>query len=595
MPASRTDCRPWASCCCALSASLRRCGRVPSVVCPTGPAPGLLRTLSITAALASGHRSSPGAGLLGLRPGDILADPRLMLQCVNPRLGTSRGLPRLARAAFLRRRRLLLARDAFLRPRPSSISRRPSTPTVAASSSRSNSGPNLSTTCCGSATSSRSAIMPMKTLPAYERMLTPTPIDPLCGTQKYISAMRCPHRYSGACGPGTFEATSEPLRLNSSTAGAWTAAGIMPQRAEHHQRHRRLQRAFQRAHRVVHRVDALQRIARSRPAGRRTPARTCCRAPSVPRRARRLTGTDARSTKPAVEVVRSRRWAPSAPATVAISTSLTVQPSALRLSSLRSARGVPSTRRALAAKPPRNGVCGSSGSSDLPNSPTMPPACRASAPRCRDGRAGGRRIRAGARPGPARSPGCHRRAARAARPSRAAGAIQPSAPWARRNDAGFPLRAGQRRPGVLFGQRQQHVHHGDAVGVAVMQPHDPGAARAVALDEVHLPERARRVEPRARQLGCQRLQFGLARGSGSSSRRDARRGRSRRPRPRTRRAGPRPAAGGTAGSRGSRVSITRRNSARSSGVAVAMTPTIIMELPGPSMRSHAVSTLDMRS
>jgi len=28
-------------------------------------------------------------------------------------------------------------------------------------------------------------------------MLMPRPIEPLCGTQKYISEMRCPHRYSG--------------------------------------------------------------------------------------------------------------------------------------------------------------------------------------------------------------------------------------------------------------------------------------------------------------------------------------------------------------------------------------------------------------
>ncbi len=76
----------------------------------------------------------------------------------------------------------------------------------------------------------RSAISPKNTLPAYERMLTPTPIEPLCGTQKCISAMRCPHRYSGACGPGTFEATSDPLRLNSSMAGPCTTFGIMPSR-----------------------------------------------------------------------------------------------------------------------------------------------------------------------------------------------------------------------------------------------------------------------------------------------------------------------------------------------------------------------------
>ena len=39
----------------------------------------------------------------------------------------------------------------------------------------------------------------------------------------------------------------------------------------------------------------------------------------------------------------------------------------------------------------------------------------------------------------------------------------------------------------------------------------------------------------------------------------------------------------------------RRKSSGRTGVAVALTPTIIIELPGLSMRSHAVSTLDMRS
>ncbi len=39
----------------------------------------------------------------------------------------------------------------------------------------------------------------------------------------------------------------------------------------------------------------------------------------------------------------------------------------------------------------------------------------------------------------------------------------------------------------------------------------------------------------------------------------------------------------------------RRKSAGRIGVSVADTPTIIMEFNGLSMRSHAVSTLDMRS
>ena len=39
----------------------------------------------------------------------------------------------------------------------------------------------------------------------------------------------------------------------------------------------------------------------------------------------------------------------------------------------------------------------------------------------------------------------------------------------------------------------------------------------------------------------------------------------------------------------------RRKALGRIGVAVALTPTIIIELAGPSMRSHAVSTLDMRS
>ena len=39
----------------------------------------------------------------------------------------------------------------------------------------------------------------------------------------------------------------------------------------------------------------------------------------------------------------------------------------------------------------------------------------------------------------------------------------------------------------------------------------------------------------------------------------------------------------------------RRNSASHSGVSVAVTLTIIIALPGLSMRSQAVSTADMRS
>jgi hypothetical protein len=41
--------------------------------------------------------------------------------------------------------------------------------------------------------------------------------------------------------------------------------------------------------------------------------------------------------------------------------------------------------------------------------------------------------------------------------------------------------------------------------------------------------------------------------------------------------------------------MTRRRSAARTGVAVAMTLTIIMVLEGPSMRSQAVSTADIRS
>jgi hypothetical protein len=39
----------------------------------------------------------------------------------------------------------------------------------------------------------------------------------------------------------------------------------------------------------------------------------------------------------------------------------------------------------------------------------------------------------------------------------------------------------------------------------------------------------------------------------------------------------------------------RRKSCGRIGVSVVLTPTIIMAPLGPSMRSHAVSTLDMRS
>ncbi len=146
------------------------------------------------------------------------------------------------------------------------------------------------------------------------------------------------------------------------------------------------------------------------------------------------------------------------------------------------------------------------------------------------------------------------------------------------------------------GQRKQHLHEREPVRVAVMDARDQHAAAAVVLDDMKLPERVRMIERRRGQLADEGLELGLVR-----------RARQRRdahvpvdveilvgfPPRAARRTAPR--ADGIDGTR--ETARTRSVLMRfgSSGPANISTPVIIIRLVGRSMRSHAVSTLDIGS
>ena len=61
-----------------------------------------------------------------------------------------------------------------------------------------------------------------------------------------------------------------------------------------------------------------------------------------------------------------------------------------------------------------------------------------------------------------------------------------------------------------FGERKQHLHQGDAVGVTVVDARDQRRTAVVSFDQVELPERLGLVERRRGQLAGQSFEFALA-------------------------------------------------------------------------------------
>ena len=62
----------------------------------------------------------------------------------------------------------------------------------------------------------------------YERIDTPMPMSPDCGTQNICCASRAPAMCSACCGPGTLVITAEPLDENMSSTCFWIARGKNP-------------------------------------------------------------------------------------------------------------------------------------------------------------------------------------------------------------------------------------------------------------------------------------------------------------------------------------------------------------------------------
>ena len=185
------------------------------------------------------------------------------------------------------------------------------------------------------------------------------------------------------------------------------------------------------------------------------------------------------------------------------------------------------------------------------------------------------------------------RRARSSRPSQAsASSLRPRAQRRRRRGAGD--RSGRIRLGV--GERQEHADHRHAVGIAVVDAKDHGAAALEALDEMELPERVVAVEVGARELRDQGLELAPGRPAPAVSRaRRAGRGRNPRRAPSPRRRASARARQRNRGNARKRSSIVRRKRRKSTRESNTTTPTIIIRLVGRSMRSHAASTADMRS
>jgi hypothetical protein len=66
------------------------------------------------------------------------------------------------------------------------------------------------------------------TAPAYDRIDTPTPMSPDCGTQNMICFNGAPAMYSCCCGPGTLVITAVALRASRSSTCFCTLRGARP-------------------------------------------------------------------------------------------------------------------------------------------------------------------------------------------------------------------------------------------------------------------------------------------------------------------------------------------------------------------------------
>ena len=205
-----------------------------------------------------------------------------------------------------------------------------------------------------------------------------------------------------------------------------------------------------------------------------------------------------------------------------MSTSLTVHSSAWPtvLTSCRSSGPAHATRlrRSAVARSGVRRIVGQRRAPAPTRRPCRPPAARAPRP-ARVQKPVHARLRADARLPPARFRGRRRPAATTARPSRGrAASLPPLSPRRRCVADGFVSRARERRLRPLFGERQQHADHRDAVGVAVMHPHDPGAAslgsaRRSALARADARDRGGRLaEVRAASCSSSGVLPGRARG-----------------------------------------------------------------------------------
>ena len=99
-----------------------------------------------------------------------------------------------------------------------------------------------------------------------------------------------------------------------------------------------------------------------------------------------------------------------------------------------------------------------------------------------------------------------------------------NAAWASAPAARLSGEAGRRwtaakavRGRSAVGQRQHHARERDAVGDAVVHPHEHRGAGAEAVDEVHLPQRARAVERRGDAVGDEGLERRRSPGAGSAT------------------------------------------------------------------------------
>ncbi len=81
---------------------------------------------------------------------------------------------------------------------------------------------------CGSAQIALSVITPNCTPPAYDRIDTPMPMSPDCGTQNIIRGISAPAMCSASRGPGTLVITAVPLRARMFSTWVCTTRGTRP-------------------------------------------------------------------------------------------------------------------------------------------------------------------------------------------------------------------------------------------------------------------------------------------------------------------------------------------------------------------------------